>query len=113
VKRPLALLGLTLVALVLSVLLHACMPVSQRLAAPVVCPSETTESLVVAYSTSSGSGKTSSHSHLYCIDADGGGYQPAFTKTVAVQFAYTSTLVFGLFFGIRAVRRIKSKKVQS
>jgi hypothetical protein len=105
--------GLVIATALLTIVMHGCVPATQRMAAPLVCPSGTQESVVAAWQTQSGSNKSSAFSYLYCIDTDGGGYQPSTKKTIAVQFAYSGLAVFVVFFAARTVRRIRNKKVTS
>lgn len=94
-------------ALALTALMYACVPASQRLASPVVCPSGTTDSVVVAYSTRNGS-SSNFHTELHCIDPEGGGYEPSGVKIFFTLFGYVAIFV-GLSYGAR--RLLRSRKV--
>ena len=50
--------------------------------------------------------RSSFHTDLYCLDADGGGTTIGGVKLVAVQFGYASLVVFGFVLGIRTLRRL-------
>ena len=95
------------VALALTAMMYACIPASQRLASPVVCPSGTTESVVVAYSTRNGSG-SNFHTALHCIDLEGGGVEPSGVKIFFTLFGYVAIFV-GVAYGTR--RLLKKKQV--
>lgn len=94
------------IALGLTAMMYGCIPASQRLASPVVCPSGTTESVVVTYSTRNGS---SSHFHteLHCLDHEGGGYEPSGVKIFFTLFGYVAVFV-GMAYG---TRRLLKRKV--
>lgn len=94
-------------AFALTALMYACVPASQRLTSPVVCPSSTTESVVVAFSTRNGS-SSSFHTELHCIDSEGGGYEPSGPKIFFTLFGYVAIFV-GLSYGAR--RLLKKKQV--
>lgn len=101
-------LVLVIATALVTIVSHGCVPVSQRMAAPVLCPAGTAESVVVAYTTNIGGNKTSAHSHLYCIDGDGGGYQPARVPTIAVQAVFSLVAVLVVMLAVRTVRRRKA-----
>lgn len=93
------------VALGLTALMYSCVPASQRLTSPVLCPSGTTESVVVAYSTRNGS-SSNFHTELHCIDPEGGGYEPSGVKIFFTLFGYVAIFV-GVAYGTRRLLKRK------
>lgn len=76
--RPLRRFVLTIVlgALAFGTASFSCVPASQRLAAPVVCPADTVESVVVSRVTRNDRGTIVTLFDFHCIDSDGGSTMP-------------------------------------
>lgn len=91
-------------------MMYACIPVSQRLTSPVVCPAGTTESVVVAWDSHDGSGKSHAHSELYCIDGEGGGVEPSSVKILLALLGYAAVVVGMTYVAGRFVLRLRATK---
>lgn len=82
-------------------------PVAQRMAAPLACPSETVHTVVMARWGGMSRGGRSLHSELYCLDANGHGTIPSnvrlFFSLLAVWGAISAVILLALR-GLGALR---------
>ena len=103
---PLLLGVCVLCAVIVGSLTNVAVPGASKLAAPMLCPEGTRESVVVRSVTNSGRGGANITSALYCIDSEGGGTRVSGFKIACILSGMAAVGLGGLFVAWMLLRRL-------
>lgn len=112
--RPVTRIVLTIVLVLVFGLIPTCgslsaFPVGSRLAAPLVCPADTAESVVVSRWGGGTRGGNSLKWNLYCVSGQGHGTIPSLPKVFLTLFALWTAIGAALYGVWRLVRRLRAR----